>query len=61
MKLVDKTIQTQDYISTNILIKNLTLDDLKQAVINYLFKRFDSNILVNEEDIKLFEIIYKNK
>lgn len=61
MKLVDKTIQTQDDISTNILIKNLTLNDLKQAVINYLFKRFDSNILVNEEDVKLFEIIYKNK
>lgn len=61
MKQVDKTLQTQNDISTNIIIKDSTLNDLKQAVINYLFKRFDSNILVNEEDVKLFEIIYKNK
>ena len=61
MKQVDKTIQSQNDISTNIIIKDSTLNDLKQAVINYLYKRFDSNHLVSEEDIKLFEIIYKNK
>lgn len=48
---INITSKTKEYI---------TLKDLEESVIEYLYKKFNSDCLPNENDVKLFEIIYKD-
>ena len=40
--------------------KNINLYDLKKIVINYLYEKIKNNKLLDEKDVKLFEIVYRN-
>lgn len=40
--------------------EDITLKDLEESVIEYLYKKFNSDCLPSENDVKLFEIIYKD-
>ena len=40
--------------------KNITLIDLEQKAIEYLYNKFEKNLTINDVDVKLFEILKKD-
>ncbi len=52
----------QEENETNIKVskKQIKMEDLVQSAINYLYDVFTNKNYVTDDDIKLFEIIYKD-
>lgn len=52
----------QEENETNIkaLEKQIKMEDLVQSAINYLYDVFTNKNYVTDDDVKLFEIIYKD-
>lgn len=40
--------------------ENKTIEDIKQKAINYLYEKFTDRKFITEDDVKLFEILYKD-
>lgn len=52
----------QEENETNIKVskKQIEMEDLVQSAINYLYDVFTNKNYVTDDDVKLFEIIYKD-
>ena len=52
----------QEENETNITVskKQIEMEDLVQSAINYLYDVFTNKNYVTDDDVKLFEIIYKD-
>lgn len=52
----------QEENETNIKVskKQIKMEDLVQSAINYLYDVFTNKNYVTDDDVKLFEIIYKD-
>lgn len=52
--------QEENEINIKVLKKQIKMEDLVQSAINYLYDVFTNKNYVTDDDVKLFEIIYKD-
>lgn len=52
--------QEENETNIKVLKKQIEMEDLVQSAINYLYDVFTNKNYVTDDDVKLFEIIYKD-
>lgn len=52
--------QEENGITIKVSKGKIKMEDLVQSAINYLYDRFTNKKYVTDDDVKLFEIIYKD-
>lgn len=52
--------QEENETNIKVLEKQIKMEDLVQSAINYLYDVFTNKNYVTDDDVKLFEIIYKD-
>lgn len=52
--------QEENETNIKVLKKQIKMEDLVQSAINYLYDVFTNKNYVTDDDVKLFEIIYKD-
>ena len=52
--------QEENSITINISKEEIKMEDLVQSAINYLYDRLTKTKYITDDEVKLFEILYKD-